>query len=716
MFRRLCAILAVMSISLSMFLLSAAVAGQRGAKVVKKDTKQGATTEPGYYAIVIGNNNYKYMNKLKTAVNDARDVEKLLKDKYGFTTRLLLDATRTEILDTISEMREKISGKDSLLIYYAGHGIFDDKADKAYWLPVDAKRNSDSNWIIADDITANIRRVPSSHVLIVSDSCYSGKLTRAEVTDMRGKGERDGYLKKMQARSSRTLMASGGNEPVSDSGGGNNSVFASAFIRALREAETNVFTAEELFYGTGKLRGVKSIVAGKSEQLPEYAEIRNSGHDGGDFVFLAKGSVIAEEPKEPGPQEPAISESTTGAVTVKSNISKAKVYIDGKYQGETPVTKTLSAGNYEIEIRKDGYITGKETVRVERDKSKTVSILLDKSSGSIKVSSDPSGAKIYLDGAYTNTTPDTIADLKAGSYKIKVIKDGYREYTATVSVSEGQEAEVSANLEALKKASTRGASYIDPTTGTEFVFVKGGCYQMGDTFGDGDKDEKPVHEVCVDDFYIGKYDVTVGDFRRFVSDTGYSTEAEKSGECYYYVGNDWKNDDSSKNWKNPGFSQEDRNPVVCVSWSDATAYAEWMQSKNGKTVRLPTEAEWEYAARSGGKAEIYAGGNDIDSVAWYYGNSGNRSHAVGTKKPNGLGLYDMSGNVWQFTADWYGENYYNESQRNNPKGPGSGQYKALRGGSWGHAPRHARAAVRAGRTAAARHNMYSGFRLALSVR
>jgi formylglycine-generating enzyme required for sulfatase activity len=213
------------------------------------------------------------------------------------------------------------------------------------------------------------------------------------------------------------------------------------------------------------------------------------------------------------------------------------------------------------------------------------------------------------------------------------------------------------------------------------VFVKGGCFQMGDTFGDGEGDEKPVHEVCVDDFYMGKYEVTVGEFKEFINATGYNTEAERGDGCYYWTGLEWAKD-SSKNWRSPGFLQDDSHPVCCITWNDAVAYTEWLSEKRGSKYRLPTEAEWEYAARSGGKREKYSGGDNLDSIGWYKDNSGSKTHPSGQKKPNGLGLYDMTGNVWEWVADWYGEKYYSGSPKNNPRGPDSGQDRVFRGGSW----------------------------------
>ena len=271
----------LMSFSIiTLFFLSPAIADQRSVEVPAKET--GISTG-NYFALIIGNNKYKYLPKLKTAVADATDVGKVLKDLYGFKTKLLLDATRSEILDGINEMREQLGPDDSLLIYYAGHGEYKEEADKAYWLPVDAQPAKTTNWIIADDITSNIKFITAKHILLVSDSCYSGALSRAATTELKDKNDREAYMKKMLARTSRTLMASGGNEPVSDSGGGNHSVFAAAFIKALSEADKLKFTAEELFQGW-----VKGSVAGKSDQVPGYGSIRNSGDEGGDFVFIAK--------------------------------------------------------------------------------------------------------------------------------------------------------------------------------------------------------------------------------------------------------------------------------------------------------------------------------------------------------------------------------------------------------------------------------------------
>jgi formylglycine-generating enzyme required for sulfatase activity len=155
-------------------------------------------------------------------------------------------------------------------------------------------------------------------------------------------------------------------------------------------------------------------------------------------------------------------------------------------------------------------------------------------------------------------------------------------------------------------------------------------------------------------------------------------------------------------------------PVEQVSWNDAQDYIRKLGAQSGKGFRLPTEAEWEYAARSGGKDEEYAGASDVDAVAWHDGNSGRKTHPVAQKRANGLGLYDMSGNVYEWCQDWYDEEYYRNSPRNNPQGPSSGSYRVARGGSWNYIAGDCRSANRSRDSPGGRYGSL-GFRLVLAA-
>jgi len=201
----------------------------------------------------------------------------------------------------------------------------------------------------------------------------------------------------------------------------------------------------------------------------------------------------------------------------------------------------------------------------------------------------------------------------------------------------------------------------------EMVFVEGGTFTMGCTEEQGSDcypDTKPAHTVTVSSFYIGKYEVTQAQWKAVMG--------------------------SAHNVENEG----DDLPVDNVSWEDAQVFIRKMNAKTGKVFRLPTEAEWEYAARGGkdGKGYKYAGSNNIDEVAWYEGNSGGETHPVGQKAPNELGLYDMTGNVWENMNNWHDD--YNDSAKTNPVGPISGKYRVGRGGSWREGTLENRVSVR----------------------
>ena len=267
---------------------------------------------------------------------------------------------------------------------------------------------------------------------------------------------------------------------------------------------------------------------------------------------------------------------------------------------------------------------------------------------------------------------------------------------------------------------TDGANHEMNLCNTEFVFVEGGTFTMGCTeeqSNDCYNDEKPAHEETVKDFYIGKYEVTVEQFAKFIDETGYKTDAEKSdsslicadGMKSYKKGVNWRFNSQGTLYD----KQEYDHPVAHVSWNDAKEYCKWFSEKSGNNVRLPSETEWEYAARGGNlsRGTKYSGSNVITEVAWYDANSNYATQPVGKKKANELGIVDMSGNVYEWCSTWY-SNFGSEASDVNDEI--ENKYIVVRGGSSFLNEKFSRVSYRYSRTPSTCGGPY-GFRLAMTA-
>lgn len=257
----------------------------------------------------------------------------------------------------------------------------------------------------------------------------------------------------------------------------------------------------------------------------------------------------------------------------------------------------------------------------------------------------------------------------------------------------------------------------------EMVFVPAGSFQMGDNFGEGEARERPVHKVELDAFYIGKFEVTNAQFRKFRDDPGY--EDPKFWPGARPIPKDQIPYWTQANNHGGGTPGSDNYPVIGVNWDAATAYCHWVSAKTGKTYRLPTEAEWEKAAR-GTDQRRYPWGNGIDlSYANYVGSQkfdtvrevgfydGSQRGDMQTKSnASPYGAFDMAGNIQEWCQDWYSRDYYQSSPAKNPKGPASGAYRVVRGGSFFFEPADLRASARSGAWPSLQSFRMLGFRVA----
>ena len=356
--------------------------------------------------------------------------------------------------------------------------------------------------------------------------------------------------------------------------------------------------------------------------------------------------------------------SAMASVSVTCPTPAVSLYVDKKSVGVAPWTGYLKEGMHLIEAKKEGYRSQQRTINLSQQQKLDVAFNeLVAVQGNLSVNYKPFGADVYVDGKKIGQSPRVFNGLLVGSHKVEIKKDGYGTDSKTVNILEGQTATLSGMLSTNTTSSVASGTLssgniitipVKKGISIEMVRVEAGTFTMGATpeMEYPWNDEKPTHQVILtNDYYIGKYEVTQALWQAVMG-------------------------------KNPSKFKGDNLPVENVSWDDCQEFISKLNSVTGKAFRLPTEAEWEYAARGGKKSRgyQYSGSNNISDVAWYTDNSGSKTHAVGSKQENELGIYDMSGNVWEWCQDWYGT--YSSSSQVNPTGAASGSRRVFRGGSW----------------------------------
>ena len=364
--------------------------------------------------------------------------------------------------------------------------------------------------------------------------------------------------------------------------------------------------------------------------------------------------------------------SAMASVLITCPTPAVSLYVDKKAVGNSPWSGSLKEGMHLVEVRKSGYRSQQKTIQLAQQQKLDVTFgELVAIQGNLSVNYKPFGADVYVDGKKLGQSPRVFNGLLVGNHQVEVRKDGYATDRKTISISEGQTASITGTLASNAVASSNTSGYSSGSSSMasgsntisipvkngisiEMVKVEAGTFMMGATpeMENPFDDEKPTHQVTLtNDYYIGKYEVTQALWQAVMG-------------------------------KKPSRFKGDNLPVVSVSWNDCQKFISKLNRKTGKKFRLPTEAEWEYAARGGKKSRCYqySGSNNISDVAWYYNNSCSKTYIAGSKQANELGIYDMSGNVKEWCQDWFGS--YSSSSQVNPTGANSGSYCVGRGGSW----------------------------------
>ena len=656
-------------------------------------------------ALVIGNSDYADA-PLKNPANDARDMASTLK-QLGFDVIERINANQQQMEEAIDAFGRKLELKKGVgLLYYAGHGI--QSAGENYLIPVSASidRETDLRYkaVNAGKILDEMGYANNGLNIAILDACRNNPLTRSFRSSARG------LTRVNNAPKGLFLAYSTDPGNVAMDGDGRNSPFTAELIRAIKQQGLPI---EQVFKQVRRNVETKS----RGKQTPFTTSSLS-----GDFYFVEPASpktapiLLAGGNVQQIQSQPGV---TTATFVITSNPSGARISLNGGKVGTTPVTiPHLPAGNYTLKAEKPDYASESQKIFLIAGQKRTVNFILDALNQSpqthpFTISTTPSNARVRI--MNINPTYRDGIELPDGEYDVLVDAESYQSWRQTISHA-GRATNQQVTLME-KPQPKQQDGYTDPTIGMAFAYIKGGCYQMGSPASEtGRDDDEKQHRVCVDDFSVARHEVTVGQFRQFINATSYRTDAEKdTGDksgCFSLKDKKWQYVDG-RDWTDPGYNQGDQHPVSCVSWNDATEFIGWLNRKSGKDYRLPTEAEWEYAARGGTRTVRYWG-DDADSACRYAnvadtnngdGKQWSATHRfncddgvnlgtapVGNYQPNAYGLYDMLGNVWEWTCSGY-DSKYGGAEKTCKNRTDSG-VRVTRGGSWFYAPAGVRAAFR----------------------
>jgi formylglycine-generating enzyme required for sulfatase activity len=646
------------------------------------------------YALVIGNSNYPGKSAyLTNPVNDAKDMKALLTSELGFSVIDGYDVNQRQFKRLIQKFNQRLRESDSpavALIYFSGHGFAgkdQNDNDTNYLVPLWPKNMPPTDQISLEDISISsnslvkgMRRYNKKGVnMIVLDACRNSPKGFVENYQEEAKGNLGGFVN-MDSRG----------------------IFI-AYATALGH----------ISYGASDIRN--SIYTGK---LLEVLKDKAFRHKNITEVFNETAFRVAKFTDHY--QEPWFSAS--GVKFCFENCSSLPQLSPPKSDISSDISQLLRTcqqhfNAYRLTTGRGGTALDCYSDVLKKDRNNAEALRgLDKIEATYVA---------WIERALSRGQKKRAERYMAGLRLVNPESPKLRDFEDQMQTPPVH----TPHRQSFSAGEVYRDRLKDGSKGPQMVWIAAGSFEMGSN--NGSSREKPVHRVSITQpFAMGRYEVTVGEFRQFVNATGYRTDAEKKGSCYSWSsGGKYIN---GVNWRSPGFSQNDNHPVVCVSWNDAMAYAKWLSQQTGKQYSLPSEAQWEYAARAGTKTARYWG-NDADDACGYANVADKKAKQkysgwtihnctdgyvytapVGQFEPNAFGLFDMLGNVWEWCADPWHSNYKGAPTDGQVWSGGDESYRVLRGGSWNYIPGFARTAGRRRITSVGRAGGY-GFRVVSSV-
>lgn len=657
-------------------------------------------------ALVIGNGKYENA-PLKNPVNDANDIGNLLQ-KLGFQVISGTNLSRKELRQNIREFGHALQKADVGFFYFAGHGV--QFNGENYLIPISADMQSQEEVVDeAISVSSVLRKMEiagNAVNIVVLDACRNNPFESSYRSGSRGLTRLDGPT------GSYIAYATAPGKIASD-GRGKNGLYTQHLLQYMQEPG---LTIEQVFkkvrVGVIGDTGGKQIPWENSSLLGDFYFVKKSQEqkllDPNDTInyelrfwksadkSASRSFYQAYLEKYPNGHFTDLARSKLkkyeyGHLTIRSNVFGDRININGDYRGSSQLDIELTPGKHLIEVSKKGYETYQTQIVVKGNQQHLINVQLRK--GSSKAS-EPVNPSELVKSSHEPSTG--------------IISQAKTNNPIAMNSPSSQENKINAERLENNLPIQNDKDFL----GIEMIKVKSGCFHMGsDLAEEGRLQDELLHEVCISqDFWLGKYEVTQQQWMDIMG-------------------------------KNPAFFKGCGKdcPIENVSWNDVQTFIFRLNNKTGLNYRLPTEAEWEYAARAASSSAVYTenpewiGVNNVpslDPIAWYSGNSGVKYiggkycedwddkqfdavrcgvHPVGIKKANSWGFYDMIGNVWEWTNDRYGS--YSSQQKHDPKGAKKGYMRVTRGGNWRDSLQQNRAAARYGFGVRDRHE-HIGFRLA----
>jgi len=704
---------------------------------------------PNRYALVIGVGRYEdeRIPELPAASNDAQRLYEILIDpaigmfpKEDVEPLLDEDVTRIDVVDALDTLARKVSRDDLVVIYFSGHGAVDE-AGRSYWVMYNTRIDSlRASALSETEISELLSSIKTTRLVTFIDACYSA--STAEVSGSKSWADLQKIYPEFKGDGRVAITASKGDQlsvVIKDKNhpGYGYSAFTWNILSGMKgEGDSDkdgVVTVSELW------NYVKDRTETTARQQGGNQQPQLKGQIGSKFLLTVDGERLVANSQQFKQLIGNLQQLFLAGKLTPEQYKRAETLLKSKAESldqmereRRQVYVDLASGKLDsryLQAALDAIETPEQRkARLEREAREEARRERERQQRLEQEATERERREKFTSLMAQARARD---NKREGKEALNLLEEALRLYPGDFQAL------------ALQK---KIQGYFGPnpgdimtnSIGMKLVWIPPGEFMMGSPSSerDRDDDEGPIHRVTISKgFWMGQSEVTRDEFVTFINETSYRTDAEKDGWAHSITGTMTNSitDVKDVSWRDPGFSQGDTHPVVCESWNDAMAFCDWLSRKEEKSYRLPTEAEWEYACRSGSSTVYHWGDDNKDGNSYcnvfdqtakekssvyllgrlYWRDGYANTSPVRSFKSNAFGLYDIAGNVWEWCSDWYGEEYYSVSPSVDPQGPSNGLCRVLRGGSCRSFSRYCRSASREHLSPIGRL-ISSGFRVVIS--